>query len=144
MDEGLKRVHPKVYFVIPDLNVVEPMHDLPACIHPARIWPLEFRFASKRGPQRILMFSFAFATLFLGFASWMIYHITKLASHHVTSVPYVPPVKFDTLPAEEVLVRGAQEPTQEQSAVLLRAAEESADTPAEQLLRAAESEIDKG
>jgi hypothetical protein len=54
---------------------------------------------------------------------------------------YVPPVTPNTLPAEEVLVRGAQEPTQEQSAMLLRAAEESADTPSE-LLRAVSREED--
>lgn len=50
-------------------------------------------------------------------------------------LPYVAPVTPDTLSAEEILVRGAQEPTQEQSTVLLRAAGESADKP-EQLLRA--------
>ena len=66
------------------------------------------------------------------------------AAKQSRSLPYFPPVTIDTLPAEEVLVRSSQEPTQEHSAVLLRAAGESNDTPAEQLLRAAVSEPDKG
>ena len=53
----------------------------------------------------------------------------------VKSIPYVPPVTPNTLPAEEVLVRGSQEPTQEQSTVLLRAAGENTDRP-EEMLRA--------
>jgi hypothetical protein len=45
------------------------------------------------------------------------------------------PITTDSDPAEEVLVRGAQEPKKEQSAVLLRVAEESGDEAGE-LLRA--------
>jgi hypothetical protein len=52
------------------------------------------------------------------------------------AIPYVPPLRPESLPAEEVLVRGAQEPVQEQSASLLRAAEERAEASAEELLRA--------
>jgi hypothetical protein len=55
-------------------------------------------------------------------------------------LPYVPPVTSDILPAEEVLVRSSQEPTQEQSTVLLRAAGENGDKP-EQLLRASLNEV---
>ena len=51
------------------------------------------------------------------------------------SIAYVPPFTPDTLPADEVLVRGSQEPIQEQSSVLLRGAGEKNDKP-EQLLRA--------
>jgi hypothetical protein len=71
--------------------------------------------------------------------------VEKVTQENV-DIPYVPPVTVDTLPTEEVLVRGAQEPTEEQSSVLLRPVEESADTPAEQLLRAAagESEAETG
>jgi hypothetical protein len=49
---------------------------------------------------------------------------------------YVIPVRLDTLPAKEVLMRIALEPMLELSGVLLRAAKESVDVPAEQLLRA--------
>src|SRR5262245_15619593 len=43
----------------------------------------------------------------------------------VKTTSYIPPVTPNTLPAEEVLVRGSQEPEEEQSAVLLRAVKES-------------------
>ena len=79
---------------------------------------------------------FGFLTFFLGVGSRAIYMVTQQADQHVKSISYIPPVTLNTLPAEEVLVRGSQEPTQEQSGVLLRAAGESADTPSEQLLRA--------
>lgn len=55
------------------------------------------------------------------------------------SIPYVPAIPPNSLPANEVLVRSSQEPEQEQSTVLLRAAE-NADTPAEELLRSATGE----
>lgn len=54
-------------------------------------------------------------------------------------LPYVPPVTPDSLPAEEVLLRGSQEPLQEQGKTLLRAADgSSADTPEQELLRASQ------
>ena len=70
-----------------------------------------------------------------GFISWEFYHFYEKANREEASLLYVPPVRLDTLPVEEVLVRMAQEPTLEQSGVLLRAAEERADVPADQLLR---------
>lgn len=51
-------------------------------------------------------------------------------------LPYIPPVTADSLPAEEVLLRGAEKPPQEQSRTLLRAADGSAATPEQELLRA--------
>jgi hypothetical protein len=57
-------------------------------------------------------------------------------------IPFVPPITTDTLPADEVLVRASEEPTQEQSAILLRAAGVSAEVPADELLRA--SRVEKG
>jgi hypothetical protein len=57
-----------------------------------------------------------------------------------TNVPNIQPVTTAYLPAEEVLVRGSQEPIQEQSAVLLRAAGEGDEVPAEELLRASTGE----
>ena len=49
-------------------------------------------------------------------------------------IPYVPPVAPNTLPAEEVLVRGAQKPSEE--ILLLRAAAGIKEAPVEELLRA--------
>jgi hypothetical protein len=52
-------------------------------------------------------------------------------------VPYVPPVTAATLPADEILVRGAEAPPVAQSNVLLRAAH-GLETPNEELLRVVE------
>ena len=52
-------------------------------------------------------------------------------------VPYVPPVTADTLPADEILVRGAEAPPVAQSNVLLRAAQ-GLETRKEELLRVVE------
>jgi hypothetical protein len=52
-----------------------------------------------------------------------------------TRIPYVPPVTPDTLPADEILVRGAEEPLIAQNEVLLRAARQGQETPKEELLR---------
>ena len=71
-----------------------------------------------------------------GYISWKLGKLTDRAEQEERSLAFVPPVTPDTLPAEEVLVRGAQELTQEQSTVLLRAAEESVASPTEELLRA--------
>jgi hypothetical protein len=78
-----------------------------------------------------------------GYVSWLIYRYTNRVEKEALSIPFVPPFTPDTLPAEEVLVRGSEEPTQEQNTVLLRAAEESADIPAVQLLRASVGEEGK-
>jgi hypothetical protein len=50
------------------------------------------------------------------------------------AIPYVPPVSPDTLPTDEILVRGSEEPPVMQSEVLLRAAT-GQETPKEELLR---------
>lgn len=60
----------------------------------------------------------------------------------VPELAYVPPVTTENLPAEEVLVRGSEEPPVAQREVLLRAST-GVDTPKEQLLRIA-SEDDNG
>jgi hypothetical protein len=61
---------------------------------------------------------------------WRVRHEFKRASE----LPYVPPVTAATLPAEEILVRGSEEPPVQQSEVLLRAAKPQ-ETPEEELLR---------
>jgi hypothetical protein len=50
------------------------------------------------------------------------------------TLPYIPPVTPDTLPAEEMLVRGSEEP-QAGSETLVRPSTATRETPAEQLLR---------
>jgi hypothetical protein len=50
------------------------------------------------------------------------------------------PVTPESLPVEEILVRGSHEPKQVQSTVLLRITGECADVPAEELLRAVEQD----
>ena len=48
---------------------------------------------------------------------------------------YAPPVTAEIFPAEEILVRGSEEPSIAQSDVLLRATIADQETPPEQLLR---------
>jgi hypothetical protein len=55
-------------------------------------------------------------------------------------ITYVPPVTADTLSAEDVLVRGAQQPPVVQSEVLLRATHTEPKTPAAELLRESQAE----
>ena len=70
-----------------------------------------------------MMVLFALAA---GNISWESHQFYQKAIQEKATLLHVPPVRPDTLPAEEVLVRGSQEPTLEQSGVLLRAARESA------------------
>jgi hypothetical protein len=58
----------------------------------------------------------------------------KEARKAAANVAFVPPVTPDTLPAEEILVRGAEEPLIQQSEILLRAAQAHT-TPEDELLR---------
>ena len=51
------------------------------------------------------------------------------------NIAYIPPVRPDILPADEFLVRAADEPPVAQSGILLRAAQ-GIETPNEELLRA--------
>jgi hypothetical protein len=51
------------------------------------------------------------------------------------SLPYIPPVTPDTLPPDEILVRGSEEPPVAQSEVLLRAAKATQEAAKEELLR---------
>lgn len=53
---------------------------------------------------------------------------------------YIPPVTPDTLPSEEVLVRGSEQPYQAQSEMLVRPATQEQESPAGQLLRVSEGE----
>jgi hypothetical protein len=64
----------------------------------------------------------------------------RKARQEAKQLPYVPPVTANTLPAEEVLVRGSEEPTQEQGKVLLRGADGSAGTGEQELLRSSQGQ----
>jgi hypothetical protein len=57
------------------------------------------------------------------------------------AIPYIPPVIADLLPAKEVLVRGSQEPSQDQSTMLLRATGDGAEVSSDELLRASIGEV---
>src|SRR5260221_1373656 len=76
------------------------------------------------------------AAFFMGCLTLKSGHFARSQVSTTTLLPYIPPVTPNTLPAEEVLIRGSQEPNREQNIVLLRAAEESSESPANELLRA--------
>jgi len=59
---------------------------------------------------------------------------TRTVRRGQSYITYVPPITPNTLPADEILVRGSDEPLVAQSEVLLRAAKEQ-ETPKEELLR---------
>jgi hypothetical protein len=58
----------------------------------------------------------------------------------LAQLAYIPPVAASTLPAEEILVRPADEPPVVQSTILLRAAQGGQETPKEELLRVCQGE----
>jgi hypothetical protein len=71
---------------------------------------------------------------------WYLLVTASRADRTLQQLPYVPPVTADTLPAEEILVRGSEEPTQEQSKVLLRGTKGSAGTGEQELLRSSQGQ----
>jgi hypothetical protein len=73
-------------------------------------------------------------TLGCSFLALMGYNVIKEGTR-LQGMPYVPPVTPDAFPADEILVRGSEEPSVAQSEVLLRATNEK-ETPKEELLRA--------
>lgn len=83
----------------------------------------------------------------IGMQLWLvIYTIVLVYGHSHTaykeakSIPVVPPVTADTLPAEEILVRASEEPSVAQSEVLLRAVQRGQEAPKEELLRVSQGE----
>jgi len=74
------------------------------------------------------------------FASRHWFRSMKKAHQEALQLPFVPPVIPDTLPAEEVLVRGSEEPAQEQGKVLLRGTDGSGSTGEQELLRSSQQE----
>jgi hypothetical protein len=99
---------------------------------------LLYAYFLQEGTLLLLALLFTVLAIVCGSGCRRISAFIEKASNEEMSIPYVPPVTPDTLSAEEVLVRGSQEPLQEQRTILLRAAVENADRPEEELLRAAE------
>jgi hypothetical protein len=66
---------------------------------------------------------------------WFAIRTFKNNMKQVKNLAYVASITSDTLPAEEILVRGSEEPSVALNEVLLRAAKEQ-ETPKEELLRA--------
>jgi hypothetical protein len=64
------------------------------------------------------------------------YRAAQLARDRIARLSYVPPVTPNTLPAEEILVRGCEQPAA-QSDSLLRATQNVPETPSQELLRIA-------
>ncbi len=82
----------------------------------------------------IMGFVMIVLTVISGKLSWLFWDKVKAAKTSVR-ILYVPPVTLDTIPAEEILVRGSDETPVAQSEVLLRAAQQGQQTPKEALLR---------
>ncbi len=74
-----------------------------------------------------------------GLMIWLGISAMRLHLHHARTqakkLTFVPPVTADTLPAEEILVRGSQEPPVVRSDILLRVPDEQNTLP-EELLKA--------
>lgn len=77
------------------------------------------------------------ATLFAyaGGALWFLLSIARHEHQEARQLPYVPPVTADSLPQEEILLRGAQPPPQEQGKLLLRGATDRKEISSQELLR---------
>jgi|SRR5579884_273968 len=73
-------------------------------------------------------------------ASFRLGYLARQAHRTAKQLPYVPPVTADTLPAEEVLVRGSEQPSQEQGKVLLRGTGGSVGTGEQELLRSSQGQ----
>jgi hypothetical protein len=95
------------------------------------------------GPNDILSSLFAIGLLLgcglSGALSWYCRNRILASQRQARQLSYVPPVTPKTLPAEEILVRGSEEPPVQQSEVLLRAAKPGQqEMSAEELLRASQ------
>ncbi|HZT43842.1 MAG TPA: hypothetical protein VFA07_16870 [Chthonomonadaceae bacterium] len=73
---------------------------------------------------------------YTGGALWFLLSIARHEHREAKRLPYVPPVTADTLPQEEVLLRGSQQPAQEQGKLLLRGAADCQENARQELLRA--------
>jgi hypothetical protein len=74
-------------------------------------------------------------SIYFGRMLWLCWRGAKQSIQTARGLDYVPPVTPDAFPADEILVRGAEEPLVQQSEVLLRAAKER-EASTEELLRA--------
>ncbi|HZT43957.1 MAG TPA: hypothetical protein VFA07_17455 [Chthonomonadaceae bacterium] len=82
-----------------------------------------------------------FDLVFMGiFIWWCARSVAHLVRQDIKQLPYVPPVTANTLPIEEVLVRGSEETAQELGKVLLRGTDSSAGTGEQELLRGSQGQ----
>lgn len=88
-------------------------------------------------PHGYFFFTFmaTFGALCISWLSWLLTLAVYDIHQEARQLPYVPRVTSDTLPNEEVLVRGAEEPASPQSEVLLRGAQGSGEMAEQELLR---------
>jgi hypothetical protein len=77
--------------------------------------------------------------LFCVLLVYFVWIAVKVSREAIKGVPYVPPIVTGTLPADEILVRGSDQPPVAQSEVLVRAANEQ-ETPKEELLRVSQED----
>ena len=80
------------------------------------------------------------SALGFGLLSYLFAFSARRAHQKTKQLLYIPPVIANTLPAEEVLVRGSEEPAQEQSKVLLRGTDSSMGVAEQELLRSSQKE----
>lgn len=82
-----------------------------------------------------IIFTGILLSLMLFFDSWISARLARQILRTARQLSYVPPVTAETLPAEEVLLRGAEEPASEQSKVLLRSIASGPESASQELLR---------
>ena len=83
--------------------------------------------------------SASLSVIFAG-GCWRSVRAVRLAHRTAKQLPYVPPVISATLPAEEVLLRGSDALTQEQSQVLLRGTQNTEEADGQELLRSSQEQ----
>lgn len=89
--------------------------------------------------KSIAFFIFAFFTIFYGLHALRKVRAAGAVIQNIRELPHVPPVAPDALPAEEVLVRGAEKPNATRE-TLLRVAGTNQDVPESELLRSSQEQ----
>ncbi len=94
--------------------------------------------APDRTTTVVIFIGGVLGVLYFGCFTWLCWRGMKQSIQSARELPYIPPVTAGTLPADEILIRGSEEPPVAQSEVLLRAAQPEQNVQAEALLRATE------
>ncbi|HZT43960.1 MAG TPA: hypothetical protein VFA07_17470 [Chthonomonadaceae bacterium] len=96
------------------------------------------RSMKPAGPFALIAVAAVF--VMVGVTTCVLVALSDKVRQRAEQIPYVPPVTGDTFPAEEVLVRGSEEPAQEQSKVLLRGTDGSTGAGELELLRSSQQQ----